>query len=50
MRRLKIPVINWGPHGQGAHQRDEAILMPYSFETLPALLYELIGRLANKIP
>lgn len=46
MRDLALSVIDWGPFGRGAHQRDEALLMPYSFETLPQLLYETIERLA----
>lgn len=46
MQRLNIPVINWGPFGRGAHQHDEAVLMPYSFGILPQLLLETLEHLA----
>jgi arginine utilization protein RocB len=45
IQRLNIPSIDWGPFGRGAHQRDEAVLMSYTFETLPQLLYETIKHL-----
>lgn len=47
MRHFKLSVINWGPFGRGAHQRDEAVLMPYTFEQLPQLLYETLLHLAS---
>lgn len=47
MQRLNIPAINWGPFGRGAHQRDEAVLMSYSFGILPQLLFETIEHLAK---
>ncbi len=47
IQSLNIPAINWGPFGRGAHQRDEAVLMPYAFETLPRLLYETIKNLSK---
>ncbi len=49
IQRLGIPVINWGPYGRGAHQRDESLLMSYSFGLLPQLLYETIQRLAQMV-
>ena len=45
IQSLNIPAINWGPFGRGAHQRDEAVLMSYTFGTLPQLLYETIKHL-----
>jgi len=45
IEQLNIPVVNFGPYGQGAHQRDEGVLMSYSFGTLPQLLYETIEHL-----
>jgi len=39
---LNIPVVDFGPYGQGAHQQDEAALMSYSFGILPQLLSEVI--------
>lgn len=49
IQSLNIPAINWGPFGRGAHQRDEAVLMSYTFETLPQLLYETIKHLGKTI-
>ncbi len=47
--KLGIPVINFGPYGQGAHQRNEAVVMSYSFGTLPQLLCETIEQIARKL-
>jgi arginine utilization protein RocB len=47
MQSLNIPAINWGPFGRGAHQRDEAVLMSYSFGILPQLLLETLEQLAT---
>lgn len=44
---LNMPVANFGPYGQGAHQRDEAMLMSYSFGVLPQLLCEVIESIEN---
>lgn len=49
MQRLGVPAINWGPFGRGAHQRDEAVLMSYSFGVLPQLLLETIEYLAQNV-
>ena len=45
--KLDIPVVDFGPYGQGAHQRDEAALMSYSFGILPQLLCEVIERIGK---
>ena len=45
IQSLNIPASNWGPFGRGAHQRDEAVLMSYTFGILPQLLYETIKHL-----
>ena len=50
IQSLNIPAINWGPFGRGAHQRDEAVLMSYTFGTLPQLLYETIKYLYRIAP
>jgi arginine utilization protein RocB len=47
MQHFQLPVINWGPFGRGAHQRDEAVLMSYTFAQLPQLLYETLLHLAG---
>ncbi len=44
IRELALPVANLGPYGRGAHQRDERVLMPYSFGVLPQLLCETIEK------
>lgn len=49
MQQLQLPVFNWGVHGRGAHQRDEAVQMPYSFGILPQLLYEVMEVLARRL-
>ena len=46
---LNIPVVNFGVHGLGAHQRDERVLMSYSFGTLPELICETIERIAQQL-
>lgn len=47
IRSLDAPVVNLGPYGGGAHQRGERLLMPYSFDTLPRLICEMIDLLAG---
>jgi arginine utilization protein RocB len=49
IEKLNIPVVDFGPYGQGAHQRNEAVVMSYSFETLPQLIYETIEELARRL-
>ena len=36
-----------GVYGRGAHQRGEAVLMSYSFGTLPRLIWEVVERLGR---
>ena len=47
IKELNIPVVDFGVYGQGAHQRNEGVLMSYSFGTLPELICETIERLAR---
>jgi len=49
IEKLNIPVVNFGPYGQGAHQRNEGVVMSYSFDTLPQLIYETIEELARRL-
>ena len=49
IEKLDIPIVDFGVYGQGAHQRNEAVLMSYSFGTLPELICETIERLANRL-
>ncbi len=45
IQQLNLPVFNLGSYGFGAHQRDERVLMSYTFGELPQLIYEVIARL-----
>lgn len=49
IKQLQLPVFNWGMHGHGVHQRDEGVLMSYSFEQLPQLLFETIMQLGKQV-
>ena len=49
IKKLNIPVVNFGVYGQGAHQRNEGVLMSYSFGTLPELICETIEGLARRL-
>ncbi len=49
IEKLNIPVVDFGVYGQGAHQRNEGVLMSYSFGTLPELICETIERLARRL-
>lgn len=42
-------VVNIGVFGQCGHQRGERVHMPYSFETVPQMVYETILELADEI-
>jgi len=42
IRKLNLPVINFGPHGRDPHKYTERIELDYSFTKGPALLYEFI--------
>ncbi len=49
LRSLDIPVVDLGPYGKGAHQAGERLLMPFAFETVPQLLWEVLERLGEKV-
>jgi len=42
-------IANIGVYGQGAHQRDERVYMPYSFRVAPQLVYEAILEVAARM-
>lgn len=42
MRALDCQVINIGPWGKDAHSLYERVYVPYSFEVVPQLIYEVI--------
>jgi arginine utilization protein RocB len=45
IQQLGLPVVDIGPYGRSVHQRDERVLMSYSFGVLPQLICEVIERL-----
>ncbi len=49
MRELALPVVNFGPYGRGAHRAGERVLMSYSFDALPRLLWEVIERVGAQV-
>ncbi|HID62429.1 MAG TPA: hypothetical protein EYP49_06765 [Anaerolineae bacterium] len=44
IHELDCDVANIGPWGKEAHGKGERVYMPYSFETVPELLYNVILR------
>lgn len=42
IQQLNCPVIDIGPYGKDAHGLFERVYMPYSFEVVPELIYQLI--------
>lgn len=42
IRKLNLPVLNFGPHGRDPHKATERLHKKYSFETAPLLLRSLI--------
>jgi arginine utilization protein RocB len=48
IRALGLDAVNLGPYGWGPHQRSERVVRSYSFERVPALVWELINRLAGE--
>jgi arginine utilization protein RocB len=47
IQELALPVVDIGPYGRSVHQRDERVLMSYSFGVLPQLICEVIERLGR---
>jgi arginine utilization protein RocB len=47
-RRLQVPTLNAGPWGRDYHQRTERVHMPYAFETLPRLLWDICCDVAEE--
>jgi arginine utilization protein RocB len=43
LNRLGFPVINIGPWGRDYHQRLERVQVPYAFETVPELVWRVVG-------
>jgi arginine utilization protein RocB len=43
-------LVNIGPFGHGAHQRDGRVLMSYPFGMVPQLIVEVIACMADLLP
>lgn len=48
IHELDCDVANIGPWGKEAHGKGERVYMPYSFETVPELLYNVIVRVLGE--
>ena len=42
IRKLNLPVLNYGPHGRDPHKYTERVLLEYSYEKAPKLLRFLV--------
>jgi arginine utilization protein RocB len=50
IRELNCDVANIGPWGKEAHGKGERVYMPYSFETVPQLIYNaILGVLGDSV-
>lgn len=47
IKKLNLPVINYGPHGRDPHKFTERILVDYSYEVAPKLIRELVYEIFN---
>lgn len=45
IKKLNLPVLNYGPHGKDPHKFTERILVDYSFDITPKIAKDLIERL-----
>lgn len=48
IKALNCPVINIGPFGRDAHGLYERVYMPYSFETVPQIIFQTIKQAFTK--
>lgn len=48
IKELNCPVINIGPFGKDAHGLYERVYMPYSFETVPQIIFQTIKQTFSK--
>lgn len=47
IRRLDIPALNFGSWGKDAHKMTERVYKPYTFKTLPTLIYNFCKKVLN---
>ncbi len=50
LRKLRMPVVNIGPWGKGAHGLYERVYTPFSFRTAPRLILEVVDDLLAPRP
>lgn len=48
IRALNCPVVNIGPFGSDAHGLYERVYMPYSFERVPQIIFDVITTLLRE--
>ncbi|HZU14911.1 MAG TPA: M20/M25/M40 family metallo-hydrolase [Chloroflexota bacterium] len=49
IRRLAIPAVNIGPHGEGIHGPAERVLADHAFRVVPRLILETISELSTRV-
>ena len=47
IKKLNLPVINYGPHGRDPHKFTERILVDYSYEVASKLIRDLVYEIFN---
>lgn len=47
IKKLNIPIVNYGCYGKDAHKWTERVYKPYSFEVLPKLILRTIDKFLN---
>lgn len=48
IKALNVPVVNIGPFGKDAHKLTERVHIPYSFNTMPKILFGTVEQLLKK--
>jgi arginine utilization protein RocB len=47
LKKLDVPVTNFGPIGKDDHKNTERLHLPYFLDTLPFLFRKFVGYLAG---
>ncbi|WP_434735199.1 M20/M25/M40 family metallo-hydrolase [Clostridium sp.] len=47
IKKLNIPIVNYGCYGKDAHKWTERVYKPYSFEVLPKLILKTVDKFLN---
>ena len=48
LKKLDVPVVNFGPVGKDLHKNGERIHLPYYLDTLPGLFRSFAGYIAEE--